>query len=60
MAIFLHRLSVLAGVCLATLVAFVGFQGLTQEAVTQPVREEPTYEDGSARAFAPGEVIVVL
>ena len=55
-----HRLSLLAGVCLATLVAFVGFQGLTQEAVTQPVREEPTYEDGSARAFAPGEVIVVL
>ena len=59
MAIF-HRLSLLAGVCLATLVAFVGFQGLTQEAVTQPVKEEPTYEDGSARAFAPGEVIVVL
>jgi thermitase len=55
-----HRLSVLAGVCVATLVAFVGFQGLTQEAVTQTVREEPTYEDGSARAFAPGEVIVVL
>jgi hypothetical protein len=45
---------------LATLVAFVGFQGLTQEAVTQPVREEPTYEDSSGRDFAPGEVIVVL
>ena len=28
--------------------------------MTQPVREEPTYVDASGRAFAPGEVIVVL
>jgi hypothetical protein len=55
-----QRLSLLAGGCAATLVAFVGFQGVTQEAITQPVREESTYEDASWRAFAPSEVIVVL
>jgi len=44
----------------ATFLVFVGFQGATQEAITQPVREEPTYEDGSGRDFAPGEVIVTL
>ncbi len=55
-----YRVSLLAGVCAATLVAPVGFQGATQEAVTQPVWEEATYEDGSGRQFAPGEVIVVL
>ncbi|MDP8902025.1 MAG: S8 family serine peptidase, partial [Actinomycetota bacterium] len=42
------------------LLLFLGLQGTTQEAITQPTREEPTYEDGSGRAFAPGEVIVVL
>jgi subtilisin family serine protease len=52
--------SLLAGVFAATLLLFLGLQGATQEAVTQPVREEPTYEDRSERAFAPGEVIVVL
>ena len=55
-----HRLSLLAGVCAATLVASVGFQGVTQEAVTQPAREEATYEDAAGRDFAPAEVIVVL
>jgi thermitase len=55
-----HRLSLLAGVCGATFVVLVGFQGLTQVAATQPVREDPAYEDASGRAFAPGEVIVVL
>ena len=42
------------------LLLLLGLQGTTQEAVTQPVREEPTFEDRSGRAFAPGEVIVVL
>ncbi len=55
-----QRVSLLMGICAATFVAFLGFQGITQEAATQPVREEPTYEDGSGRAFAPSEVIVVL
>src|SRR3712207_5027456 len=55
-----HRVSLLAGVFAATLVLYVGVQGTTQEAMTQPVGEEPTYEDGSGRSFAPGEVIVVL
>jgi hypothetical protein len=55
-----YRASMLAGVFAATLLLFLGLQGATQEAATQPVREEPTYEDGSGRAFAPGEVIVVL
>jgi thermitase len=50
----------LAGFCAATFLVFVGFQGATQEAITQPVREAPTYEDGSGRDFAPGEVIVTL
>ena len=55
-----YKASLLAGVFAATLLLFLGLQGATQEAVTQPVREEPTYEDRSGRAFAPGEVIVVL
>ena len=49
-----------AGVSVAMLVVFVALQGVTQEAATQPVQEEPTYEEGSGQAFAPGEVIVVL
>ena len=55
-----YRVSLLAGVCVAMFLMFVGLQGTTQEAITQPVREEPTYDDGSGRAFAPGEVIVVV
>ncbi len=55
-----YRASLLAGVLAATLLLFLVLQGATQEATTQPTREEPTYEDGSGRAFAPGEVIVVL
>src|SRR5918998_2471434 len=55
-----HKVSLLASFIAATLVLFVGVQGTTQEAMTQPVREEPTYEDGSGRSFAPGEVIVEL
>ena len=55
-----YRASLLAGVFAATVLLFLGLQGATQEAVTQPVREKPTYEDRSGRAFAPGEVIVVL
>ncbi|HKH10591.1 MAG TPA: S8 family peptidase [Rubrobacter sp.] len=40
---------------------FVGLQGATQEAMTQPARgDEPTYEDGSGRSFAPGEIIVAM
>ncbi len=50
----------LAGFCAATFLVFAGVQGATQEAITQPVREEPTYEDGSGRDFAPGELIVTL
>ena len=50
----------LTGVFTATLVAFVVLQGATQEARTQPVGEEPTYQDDTGRAFAPGEIIVVL
>ena len=39
----------------------MGLQGFTQETVTRPVGEEPTYyEDGPACAFAPGEVRLVL
>ncbi|CAA9406185.1 MAG: Serine protease, subtilase family [uncultured Rubrobacteraceae bacterium] len=55
-----QRVSLLAGVFTATLAAFVVLQGATQEAQTQPVGEEPTYQEGSGRAFAPGEIIVVL
>ena len=55
-----HRMSLLAGAFVGVLVLFLGLQGATQEAFTQPTQEVPTYEDGSARAFAPGEVIVVL
>jgi Subtilase family len=55
-----HRTSLLAGVCVAMFLVFVGLQGTTQEAITQPVREEPSCDDGSGRAFAPGEVIVVV
>ncbi len=55
-----YRVSLLAGVFAATLLLFLGLQGATQEALTQPVREEPTYEDRSGQAFASGEVIVVL
>jgi hypothetical protein len=55
-----YRASLLAGVFVATLLLILGLQGVTQEADTQPVREEPTYEDRSGQAFAPGEVIVVL
>ncbi len=55
-----YRASLLAGVFVATLLLLLGLQGTTQEAVTQPVLEEPTFEDRSGRAFAPGEVIVVL
>ena len=55
-----YRASLLAGVFVAMLLLLLGLQGTTQEAVTQPVREEPTFEDRSGRAFAPGEVIVVL
>jgi hypothetical protein len=54
------RASLLADVFAATLLSFLGLQGSTQEAATQPVREEPTQEDRSGQAFAPGEVIVVL
>ena len=55
-----YKASLFAGVFAATLLLFLGLQGATQKAVTQPVREEPTYEERSGRAFAPGEVIVVL
>ncbi len=55
-----YRASLLAGVFVATLLLILGLQGVTQEADTQPVREEPSYEDRSGQAFAPGEVIVVL
>ena len=55
-----YRASLSAGVFVATLLLILGLQGVTQEADTQPVREEPTYEDRSGQAFAPGEVIVVL
>ncbi len=55
-----YRASLVAGVFAATLLLFLGLQGATQEAATQPVREEPTHEDRSGQAFAPGEVIVVL
>ena len=55
-----YRASLLAGVFAALLLLLLGLQGTTQEAVTQPARQEPTFEDRSGRAFAPGEVIVVL
>ena len=55
-----YRASLLAGVFVATLLLILGLQGVTQEADTQSVREEPIYEDRSGQAFAPGEVIVVL
>jgi len=50
----------LVGAFAGVLVLFLVLQGATQEAITQPTQEEPTYEDGSGRAFAPGEVIVVM
>ena len=55
-----YRASLLAGVIVATLLLLLGLQGTTQKAATQPVREQPTYEDRSGKAFALGEVIVVL
>jgi thermitase len=56
-----QRVSLLAGVFAAVLVVFVVLQGATQEAMTQPVvGEEPTYQEGSGRQFAPGEIIVEL
>ena len=55
-----YRASLLAGVFAATLLLLLGLQGTTQETITEPTREEPTYEDGAGRAFAPGEVIVVM
>src|ERR687894_686262 len=55
-----HRLSLLGCAFVATRMLVLGLQGVTQEADTQPVREEPTYEDRSGQAFAPGEVVVVL
>ena len=55
-----YRVSLLAGVPTALLILFLGLQGTTQEAITQPVREEPTYEGAPGRAFAPGEVIVAM
>jgi len=56
-----QRASLLVGFSAATLVVFVGLQGATQEAMTQPVQgEEATYQEGSGSQFAPGEIIVVL
>ena len=56
-----QRISLVAGVFVASVVAFVGLQGATQEALTQPVRgEEPTYLESSGREFEPGEIIVGL
>ena len=56
-----QRVSLLAGVSTAAVVIFVGLQGATQEALTQPVQgEDPTYQEGSGRPFAPGEIIVGL
>ena len=60
MSVF-QRLSLLVGTSAASLVVFVGLQGATQEAMTQPVAgEEPTYEQDAGRQFAPGEIIVDL
>ena len=56
-----HRVSLLTGVFAATLALFLGLQGTTQEAKTQPVQgEEATYQEGSRPRFAPGEIIVGL
>ena len=60
MSISYRGARLLAGVFAPTLLLLLGSQGTTQKAVTQPVREEPTYEDRSGKVFAPGGVIVVL
>ena len=57
----IRRTSLVAGVSTATLLIFLSLQGAIQQAITQPVQgEEPTYQEGSARQFAPGEIIVGL
>lgn len=62
-----QRVSLLAGVCVATFIAAMGFQGVTQEAVTQAVdperpgpsaAEEPTFRAPDEPAFVPGEILV--
>jgi thermitase len=50
----------MVGVLAGVLALFLGLQSATQEAITQPTQEEPTYEDAAGRAFAPGEVIVAM
>ncbi|CAN5565853.1 hypothetical protein BH24ACT18_BH24ACT18_17470 [soil metagenome] len=66
MSIF-QRISLLVGVSVATLVVFVGLQGATQEAMTQPVDpgspgpstvDEPTFRVPDEARFVPGEILV--
>ena len=46
------------GTTLAVLALYLVFQGATQQAETQT--ENPTYQEGAGRPFAPGELIVGL
>ena len=57
-----HRFSLGIGFLMAATLLFVAFQGATQRALTQTETgaEEPTYQEGAGRPFAPGEVIVGL
>jgi hypothetical protein len=49
------------GSVLAATLLFVAYQGVTQEALPQAeAGADPTFQEGSGGAFAPGEIIVAL
>jgi thermitase len=55
-----QRLSLMAGILMAILFLSILVQSTTQVAKTQASSEDPTYQEGTQRQFAPGEIIVTL
>lgn len=55
-----HRFSLLAGALAALVFLFIFVESTTQVAKTQASPEDPTYQEGTQRQFAPGEIIVTL
>ncbi|HJQ28686.1 MAG TPA: S8 family peptidase [Rubrobacter sp.] len=55
-----HRLSLLAGTLAALVFLFIFVESSVQVARTQASPEDPTYQEGARRQFAPGEIIVTL
>ena len=55
-----RRLSLMAGTLMAVLFLFILVQSSSQSAKTQTSTGDPTYQEGTQRQFAPGEIIVTL